>query len=111
YRPDATLYGQTSTTTFGQNGSHYDWWRSWSNWQINGSDISDLEGRWTVKLYVDGSYKRTISFTIRYEFKEHRLCKDHQASSPYDPINPTSIFAQTDAKAETWCKLDKVSNP
>ncbi len=82
YRPDGTLYGQTSTTTFGQNGLNYDWWRGYSNWQISGYDISDLEGRWTVKLYVDGSYKRTIYFTLRYEFKEHRMCKDHDPNDP-----------------------------
>lgn len=110
YRPDGTFYGQTSTATFGQTGWHYDWWRGYSYWQINGYDISALEGVWTVKLFVDGSYKQTINFTLRYQFKEHQMCKDHQATSPNDPINPTSIFYQTDVKAETWSRLDKVSN-
>ena len=111
YRPDGTFYGQTSTTTFGQTGWHYDWWRGYSWWQINGYDISALEGVWTVKLFVDGSYKQAINFTLRYQFKEHQMCKDHQATTPNDPINPTSIFLQTDSKTETWCRLDKVSNP
>lgn len=110
YRPDGVFYDETTQTINEERQSH-NWWRGWSSWYINGYDIADIEGRWKIKLYIDGGYKRSIYFTLRYEFKEHRMVKDHQTSDPYDPIGETYTFKQTDQKAETWCKLDKVSNP
>lgn len=110
YRPDGTFYGERSWMV-GKDGWTYDWWRANAYWQISGYDIADLEGKWRVKLYIDGSYKQSIYFTLRYNFVEHRMVRDHQSIDPYSPIGETYVFKQTDARAETWCHLEMVSNP
>ena len=110
YRPDGSYYGN-ATGTAGVSGNSYSWWRIWWYWNVSGYDIAYTPGVWDIKLYVDGNYEQSISFTIRYELTEHQMAKDVQTTSPYDPIQPSNIFSQTDQKAVVWLNLDKVSDP
>lgn len=110
YRPDGSLYGNYSTTA-GDPGQSHEWWRVYSFWPVNGFDIANLPGRWKLKLYIDGNYQRSLHFTMRYELTEHRMARDVQPSSPFNPIQPGNVFQQTDDKALVWLKLEQVSNP
>ena len=104
YRPDGSYYGAV-TESVGENGMTYDWWRTWACWDINGYDIPYYPGRWDIKVYIDGSYQRSVSFTMRCELTEHRMAKDVQSSYPYNPIQTTNTFTQTDQKALVWVKF------
>ena len=118
YKPDGTLWNttQSSWTDDPQaNGySYWSWWKLWSNWTVRGTNLADMDGRWTLKIYVKefgGSYRYHDSqfFTMRYNFTEHKMAQDAQNSDPYNPINPTNIFYQNNNKALTWMNLDDVS--
>ena len=109
YRPDGTYYGN-STGTAGTAGQTYDSWRIWSYWPVSGSGIPYIPGLWNVQLYIDGVYQQSIPFTIRYQLTEHLMAKGVQSTTPFDPIQPSNIFYQTDQEALTWLNLDKVSD-
>jgi len=112
YKPDGSLY---KTNTFNvpdpssEGYDSWDWYKCWY-WLSN---ISDIEGEWSCRLYVDdgSGYDRcaTEKFVIRYDLTEHKMCKDIETSDPYDPINPTNTFYQTDNKAMTWMNMDVAS--
>lgn len=112
YRPSGSLYGTYTSDWYDVPSGHR--FIAWSYYNISGTERADIEGEWSVKIYVDGGsgfdYKATEYFTIRYNLTEHKMCQDVQASQPYDPINPTNTFHQTDGKAMTWMSLDDVSN-
>lgn len=108
YRPDGTHHF-TWNGSFGVDGFIYYNWYVYSSINLAGSSPEDIEGRWKVKVYVDGDYVETKRFTIRYEFKEHKMAEDVQGSDPWDAINEKSVFSQTDVKALTWYKMDDVA--
>ena len=110
YRPDGTYYSSLYGTA-GVTGVTYPQYWVLGPWSVNGTDIPNIPGRWSVKLYIDGSYKQSIAFTMRYQLTEHMMAKDVHTSDPYDPIQPGNIFYQTDQKAMVWLNLAKVSNP
>ena len=109
YRPNGSYYGSVYQTA-GTSGPSYDWWRIWAYWDIHGYDIPNIPGRWSIKLYIDGGYKRSLSFTMRYELTEHQMAKGVQSASPYDAIQPTNTFNQTDQTAWTWMQMVNVSD-
>jgi triacylglycerol esterase/lipase EstA (alpha/beta hydrolase family) len=93
-------------------GLYYDWWKLWSWLWIYNSGGAYRPGRWSCQVFVDNGtgwkYLRTESFTIGYEFAEHRMAQGVQSSSPFDPITPTNTFQNTDAQAYTWARLANV---
>jgi len=118
YKPDGSLWNTTySNWTDDPAAFGYQYWywqKLWSNWTVGGTELADMEGKWSVKVYVQASgenfrYHDTQYFTIRYNFTEHQMAQDVQTSDPYLPINPTNTFYQTNAKALTWMNLDDVS--
>ena len=109
YRPDGSYFGN-ATGTAGAAGQTYDWWRIWWYWNVSGYDIAYTPGLWDIQLYIDGVYQQSISFTIRYQFTKHLMAKGVQSTTPFDPIQPSNIFYQTDLEALTWLNLDKVSD-
>jgi hypothetical protein len=109
YRPDGSYYGNAAGFG-GEAGQTYDSWRPTASWPLNSSDIPNTAGRWTMQLYMDGVYQRTVGFTMRYELMAHRMAKDVQTSAPYEPLQPSNIFNQGDSKAAAWLRLDKVSD-
>ncbi len=119
HRPDGTTYGTYTsgwTTDPQQQGYEYwNWWKLWSWLNIQGYDVSDLEGQWTVDLYSDVGngfqYLTSEDFVIRYDFVEHLMCQNVQSSDPWNPINPTNIFYQNNTRAYTWMKAEVVSIP
>ena len=114
YRPDGTFYDESSINvpdSQTQGSPYWLWYRLFPSWPIAGSQIQDTPGTWTVRLYVDGDYKESISFVLGYRFVQHVMSEDVQATDPYNPINPKKIFDQANAKATTWASILKVSNP
>ena len=118
YKPNGSLLGTgysgwtDDPQDFGYD--YYSWWKLNLGWTVNGTDLSDMEGRHNVDIYIKeegGSYEYIDSqwWVMSYDYKEHRMCKDVQDNDPWDPINPTSTFFQTDPKAYTWSKYDDVS--
>jgi hypothetical protein len=99
-----------ATGTAGTAGQTYDWWRIWWYWPVSGSGIAYTPGLWNIQLFIDGVYQQSISFTIRYQLTEHLMAKGVQSTTPFDPIQPSNIFYQTDQEALTWLNLDKVSD-
>lgn len=90
------------------------WWKLWSGYYIDGYSQSDREGRHTVKIYVreEGEsyeYMETQTYIISYDFKEHKMCKDVQENDPWNPIDPTNTFLQTDDRAYTWSRYTDVT--
>lgn len=118
YTPADQYYsGWTSgwTDDPGEYGYEYwYWWKFWSYIHIEGTEVADMEGKWRVRIYVDtGSGWTQVStedFTLRYELTDHTMCKDVNENDPWNPIDPTSVFYQTDEKAVAWFELSKVSN-
>ncbi len=112
YRPDGTYYGDyTASIPDPGSGYYYPTYRIYAYWYVAGYDIGNTPGTWTLQLWVDGSYKQSTSFVMRYQFAQHQMCQDVQSSPPYNPINPQNVFRQTDSKATTWCNLQTVSDP
>jgi hypothetical protein len=110
YRPDGSYYGN-ATGTAGVSGYTYPWWRIWWYWDVSGYDIAYTPGVWNIRLYIDGAYEESISFTMRYELTQHQMAKDVESASPFDPILPSNLFSQTDQRAVAWLNLDMVSDP
>jgi len=71
----------------------------------------DLEGQWTVQIWVDDVHLMDVPFYMRYVQRQHVMCKDVQNADPCEPIGETNTFYQTDEKAVTWCQLDMVPQP
>ncbi len=114
YQPDGQLFQYPLTYQIPDPGSGYywGWYGVYYGWYLAGYSIADIEGRWTCKIKInEGSgYKfcGSCDFTIRYEFDEHRMCKDVQSSSPWGPIGETNIFSPSDTRAITWMRLNNV---
>jgi hypothetical protein len=77
------------------------------------------EGQHTVQVRVTtGSLTATNSKTLtvsrgspsggRYTLSRTTTCKDVQSSSPYDPIEETTVFRRTDARAIIWLHFTDV---
>jgi len=114
YKPDGTFYDQSSIDVpdaQSQGSPYWLWYRLFPSWPIAGSSIQDTPGTWTVRLYIDGDYKESISFVLGYLFAQHVMSEDVQTAAPNDPVNPRKIFDQKNARATTWAKILKVSNP
>jgi hypothetical protein len=114
YKPDGTFYDESSVDVPDaqmQGSASWSWYRFFSSWPIAGTQIENTPGTWTLRLYVDGDYKESISFVLGYLFAEHIMSEGVQAVDPYKPVNPKKIFDQTNAKATTWAVSLKVSNP
>jgi len=118
YKPDGilwnTYYSDWTSDPQASGYLYWYWWKFSSNWTVSGTDLADMEGKWSVKVHVQASgedfrYHDTQYFTIRYNFTEHKTAQDVQTSDLYLPINPTNTFYQTDTKALTWMNLDDVS--
>ena len=107
YQPNGSYTGN-ATGTIGTSGYTYDWWRTWWQWSMNQFEYTP--GLWNIQLYIDGNYQQSISFTMRYQLTEHLMAKGVQSTTPFDPIQPSNIFYQTDAEALTWLNLNKVSD-
>ena len=114
YRPNGSHYGTVTSSIEDPGNKGYDYWEWYVNycwWEVKGYDIADVEGVWSLELWVDGRQKREIEFTMRYNLTDHKMCKDVQANDPYNPISATSVFKQTDDQALAWTRLDTISNP
>lgn len=114
YRPDGTFYDHSSIDVPDaqtQGFAYWSWYRLYPSWPITGSEIANTPGTWTVRLYIDGDYKQSISFVLGYLFVEHVMAEDVQTAPPNQPINPKKIFDQTNARATTWANILKISNP
>jgi hypothetical protein len=92
---------------------YYYWWKLWSWVWINNSGAAYRPGRWSCRVFVDNGtgwkLLQTESFTIGYEFAEHRMAEGVQTSAPWDPIGPTNVFRNTDSQALTWARLANVT--
>lgn len=115
YKPDGSFYGFWSDTVPDPGaGFYWEWYNLYSRFYVNGYDISDMEGVWTVKVEIDdgGGYDfvGSVNFTVRYAMTEHLMAEDMQLSSPWLPINPKNIFTQSDQRATTWANLEDVSD-
>jgi len=114
YRPDGTLHYSPITHTIPDPGDGYywEWYNTAAHYSVAGYDMSDMEGKWTIKVFVSsrGNYRlvKVLSFTLRYEFGSHLMAEDVQASDPWDPINPKNTFCNTDEKALTWAQIYNV---
>jgi hypothetical protein len=86
----------------------------WAWWTNHGTELSDIEGRWTVRVYIDdGSGYRaitTLSFVLRYEFDKHLMAHNVLPVDPWDPVQPTNTFCASDQQALTWARFDNVSD-
>jgi hypothetical protein len=114
HKPDGTFYEESSVAVPDaqtQGFGSWSWYRYFPSWPITGTEIENTPGTWTVRLYVDGDYKASISFVLGYLFAEHVMSEGVQATDPYKPVNPKKIFDQLSAKATTWAHSLKVSNP
>ncbi|MCZ7357167.1 MAG: hypothetical protein O8C65_09550, partial [Candidatus Methanoperedens sp.] len=111
YDPNNTLYN-SSTTIASDPGQdmYYVWYKTWSSININGYDAANRPGNWSVKSYVDSKYNFSDTFTISYNIADHTMEKDHEKTSPYNPINRTTTFSITDEKAESWLRLGNVAD-
>jgi hypothetical protein len=89
---------------------HWDWYICCCGIYINGDLAAEEEGIWTVKVYLDGGQIETLYFNIEYIISDYTMCKNVQASSPYDPIERTSTFLLDDEIAVSWLRLDDVTN-
>jgi hypothetical protein len=94
-------------------GSYWEWYKCWCGIYINGYSPQDIEGRWTSEVYIDegsGYQLQAIEdFVIRYEVTGRTMAKDVQTYDPYEPIDPTYSFLNTDPKALAWIRLDEVA--
>ncbi|MBL7104018.1 MAG: C39 family peptidase [Bacteroidales bacterium] len=115
YKPDGNLLGTvTSDYTTDPGGGYYDWWKMWSNWTVSGTNLANMEGRHNVDIYVreygeSYDYMDSQWWVMSYDFKEHQMCKDVQENDPWNPINPTNTFYQTDERAITWSRFTDIS--
>ncbi|MFW9940363.1 MAG: M4 family metallopeptidase [Candidatus Thorarchaeota archaeon] len=112
YQPNGTLYGSDTYTIPDPGSGYYLDYYTWYGYYISGYSMSDIEGRWNCKIYIDEGngyeFIQDNEFTIRYEFDEHRMCKDVAETSPYDPIDLTNIFDANDTRAITWARFNNV---
>jgi len=114
YRPDGSLHYSPITHTIPDPGDGYywEWYNTAAHYSVAGYDMSDMEGKWTIKVFVSsrGSYRlvKILSFTLRYEFGSHLMAEDVQSSDPWDPINPKNTFCNTDDRALTWAQIYNV---
>lgn len=88
---------------------YYDWW-FWHSWTLSGTERSDMEGEWNVKIYIDSGngwkHRETLTFYIRYDLTEHKTCKGVDGAPDFNPQQPTDIFTQSDTYVYTWMNLD-----
>jgi len=94
----------------------YDYWeyyKPYYGWYLAGYSTADMEGVWTVNVYVDdgSGFVRiaTEHYTIRYEITGRTMAKDVQPYSPYDPVNPSSSFLNTEPRAYAWIEMSNLA--
>ena len=115
YEPNGDRYEDPITILVEDPGTGYYWpdYYVWGGWSLDGYSTSEIEGRWTVRVYVnegDGYiYRKSEYFTLRYEFDQHKMAKGAQTISPYEPISPTNTFRQTDNSAYTWARINNLT--
>ena len=115
YLPDGSQYENplTSPCTDDPQGGVYDWWKFYYGWSIAGYNLSDYEGRHSVKIYAKEcgqgyEYMESQYWVLAYDLSYHKMCKD-VGPYPSDPIEPTNTFVTTDGRAMTWAKFVDVS--
>ncbi|MCK4448377.1 MAG: T9SS type A sorting domain-containing protein [Candidatus Marinimicrobia bacterium] len=112
YQSDGTQYGNSgySTLEAPPPGQYWIWYvPSWNYWYINGSSMAYNPGQYRAEFYVDNNRKWQQYFTVGWNFTEHHMCKNVQASEPWGYQNPTNIFSTSDIKAVTWTNFDNVA--
>lgn len=94
YRPSGTVYSTTSPYYMGTEGVTYPAYSYYSYVVLsNNTSVADVEGQWTVRLYMDDVYQLSRSFTVRYELPQHRVGDGR--------------FLQTDPSAQAVCRFVK----
>ncbi len=96
YYPDGTQYGSTLDWP---NAFSRDWEWGWGEWGylISGNSMAYTPGKYKVRFYVNGDRKATHSFVVGWDFTQHFMCRDYDAS--WQPIGQTNVFSPTDQKA------------
>lgn len=114
YKPNGTQYGSSGFSVLEDPHKYnYEWWNwyvpSWTSWYIHDHLMAYVPGQYRAEFYVDGNRKWRQYFTVAWDFTEHRMCKNVQASEPYGYVDATNVFAQNDEKAVTWANFDNVA--
>ncbi|MBS3788982.1 PKD domain-containing protein [Candidatus Bipolaricaulota bacterium] len=98
YKPNGGLYTTVSETIPSPESEGHDWWNwyvKFSYIRIDGYDPASSCGQWKIKVYADGSYLFTETFTIRCQNSEPVSECDY---SPKEPKTDDSItFSGSDS--------------
>jgi hypothetical protein len=116
YEPDGSYYASSTCVVpdpTSQGYAYWEWFKCSGGINVKDNAPQDIPGRWTSKIYIDeGSgyqLKAIENFVIRYAITRRTMAKDVQTSLPYEPVNPTNQFLNTDPKALGWIGLDDVA--
>jgi hypothetical protein len=115
YRPDGELYGTSTSEWLTPPPEGWAWYKRWSWINLDDAAAVSYPGEWSIRIDIDSGdgwdLQATETMVLRYDLVEHLMCQGVQEQDPYDPINPTNTFYQTDPRAFTWTQLLKVSEP
>ena len=123
YYPDGSYYWGIEKNIPDPASEGYTKWLRYtkaSGIYIDGYLPEDMEGRWRCEVHVDeGSGYELVAieeFVIRYEtISAYRtMAKDVQGgvpdgTYPYEPVDPTNKFLNTDPRALGWIRLDALA--
>jgi len=116
FDPDGNMYWEPERTVPDPASEGYEYWawyKCWNGIYIQGYMAEDMEGLWTAEVYIDeGSGYQWLAkeqFVIGYWVTFWTIAKDVQSFDPYEPIDPTTSFWNTDTQVFGWIRLDELA--